>query len=55
MIEQDIFIPYLTQGAVGEIRNNVRVLKESYDEAGIHLRVRISQKYLNKLKIDFDI
>jgi GTP-binding protein HflX len=55
MVDAELFIPYQTQGAVGEIRNNIRVLHEDYDDNGIHLKVRAPQKYLNKLKNDFNI
>ena len=40
MIDGDLFIPYLAQGIVGDVRSRVRVLNESYDEFGVTLRVR---------------
>lgn len=41
MIDADLFIPYLAQGIVGDVRNRVRVLSESYDEFGVTLRLRV--------------
>lgn len=40
MIDADLFIPYLVQGIVGEVRSRARVLSEAYDELGVTLRVR---------------
>ena len=45
MIDQDIFIPYANQGLIGEIRAQVRVLNETYDENGIHLKIRSSKQF----------
>ena len=55
MIDQDVFIPYIAQHIIGEIRSHVRVLTESYDENGTHLKLRASKKYLDKLKIEFNV
>lgn len=40
MIERDLFIPYLAQGVVGDVRSRARVLGESYNENGLTLKVR---------------
>ena len=55
MIETEIFVNYAIQGAIGEIRKNIRVLSERYDESGIYLKVRANEKSLNKLKKDFNL
>lgn len=50
MIDEDIFIPYTTQGVIGEIRYKIRVLSESYNEKGVTLRVRSSEKAIAQIK-----
>ncbi len=40
MIDQEIFVPYLAKGMVGEIREKMRVLDESYNELGTTFKVR---------------
>lgn len=45
MVDEDLFIPYLVQGAIiGDIRARVRVLSESYNELGVTLKIRAPQK-----------
>lgn len=56
MIDEDLFIPYAVKGAIGEIRANMRVLSESYNEQGLTLKVRgtkedierVTKKFLTK-------
>lgn len=55
MIEDELFIPYTTPGAIGEIRNRMRVISESYNEKGTCLRVRARQVDLDSLKKKFEI
>ncbi|MES2803830.1 MAG: GTPase HflX [Bdellovibrionota bacterium] len=50
MIDEDIFIPYTTQGIIGEIRSKIRVLSESYNEHGVTLKVRSSEKTIAQIK-----
>jgi len=50
MIDEDIFIPYTTQGIIGEIRSKIRVLSESYNELGVTLKVRSSEKTIAQIK-----
>lgn len=50
MSDEDIFVPYTVQGIIGEIRAKMRVLSESYDAAGVTLRVRSSAENLGQLK-----
>lgn len=49
MVDQEIFIPYSTTGAIGEIRDKVRVLSESYTDQGVVLKVRGRQKLIDRL------
>lgn len=55
MVDQDILIPYNVQGAIGEIRDKMRVLSESYDEKGVTLKVRGHQEQLDRLKARFGL
>ncbi len=50
MIDENLFIPYTTKGMIGEIREQMRVLSESYDESGTTLRVRASKDNLDRIK-----
>ena len=49
MCEQTLVIPYGSQGVLGEIRENARVLKEDYDEDGVHLQLRAAPETLARL------
>ncbi|KAA2212033.1 GTPase HflX [Teichococcus oryzae] len=40
MVEDELVLPYANQGLIGEVYESVRVLSESYDEAGRVLKVR---------------
>lgn len=45
MVDEELFIPYLVQGAIiGDIRARVRVLSESYNETGVTLKIRAPLK-----------
>lgn len=50
MLDEDLFIPFTNKGSIGEIRSKVRVLSESYNEKGVTLRVRSSEKTLAQIK-----
>ena len=50
MIEEEILVPYNAQGVIGEMRSNMRVLKESFEEEGIRLLVRSRSIDLDRLK-----
>ena len=56
MVDEDLFIPYSTQGVIGEIRARMRVLSESYTGDGVTLKVRTTPENLQfiqkKLKPD---
>jgi GTP-binding protein HflX len=49
MVEADLLIPYASQGRVGEVYENARVLSETFDEAGRSLRVRSTPGAVAKL------
>ncbi|MEN0059454.1 MAG: GTPase HflX [Bdellovibrio sp.] len=55
MKDQKIFIPYDVQGAIGDIRQKLRVLSESYDERGVTLQVRAHEEDIKKIKKQFGL
>ena len=55
MIDEEIFIKHGTEKIMGEIRNTMRVLKENYENDGVHLRVRSNTETLNRLKKRFGL
>lgn len=50
MVDEDLLIPYATQGAIGEIRAKMRVLSESYNELGVVLKVRAKPEQIERVK-----
>jgi len=50
MVDEDVFIPYTVQGVIGEIRNKMRVLSESYTGEGLTLKVRSSKESLAQIR-----
>ena len=40
MVDEEFMIPYAARGIIGEIRDRVKVLYESYDATGLTIRVR---------------
>ncbi len=50
MTDEDIFIPYLAKGFIGEIRGKMKVLAETYDEKGVHLKVRSHAETISTMK-----
>jgi GTP-binding protein HflX len=50
MSDEDIFVPYTVAGVVGEIRGKMRVLSESYSEAGVTLKVRGRSEDFSRLR-----
>ncbi len=55
MIECEVFVPYTTQGAIGEIKQNIKILSEDYDEIGVTFKLLAEEKYLKKLKKKFNL
>jgi GTP-binding protein HflX len=53
MKEEDIFVPYTQQGAVGEIRRSMRVMNEEFDGNGVRFRVRATDEVLARFKRTF--
>ena len=50
MLEEELLVPYTANGVVGEIRANMRVLKEDYEQEGIRIRVRSKEIDLVRVK-----
>lgn len=50
MVDEDLFVPYLVQGVIGEVRNKMRVLSETYNELGVTLKVRSAPEALEQIK-----
>jgi GTPase len=53
MVEEELFVSYAAQGAVGSIRSNMRVLKERFEDDGMYILVRCKQAILAKYKKEF--
>ncbi len=50
MIDGEIFVKYGSEKSIGEIRSLMRILKEDYDNDGVHLKVRSNTNDLSRLK-----
>jgi GTPase len=50
MVDEDVFVPYTVQGAIGEIRSQMRVLGETYEAGGVRLHVRARPEALARLR-----
>jgi len=50
MTQVDLMVSYGKEGVLAEIRKNVHVLKESYDEKGVCLTIRATPGTLAALK-----
>ena len=50
MLEEELLIPYTANGVIGEIRANMRVLKENYTPEGIRIQVRSRVLDLERVK-----
>jgi GTP-binding protein HflX len=50
LVEEDLFIPYDVQGAVGDIRTRLKVLSEDYDHRGLKLRVLGKKDEIQRLR-----
>ncbi len=55
MVEDEIFIPFTQKGAIGEMRHQMRVLEETYNEQGTRFKVRSSAENLARLKKKFSL
>ena len=50
MTDDELVLPYSKQGLVADIYEHVRVLEESFDEVGRHLKVRALPGTLARLR-----
>ena len=50
MIQVDLIVSYGKEGVLAELRKNVHVLKESYEEKGVCLTIKATQGILTALK-----
>jgi sugar phosphate permease len=50
MTEVDLVVPYGKEGVLADIRRNVHVLSESYEEKGVCLKVKVNPGTLTALK-----
>ncbi|MBC7466635.1 MAG: GTPase HflX [Bdellovibrio sp.] len=55
MVDEDIFIPYLVQGIIGDVRAKMRVLSEAYNELGVTLKVRAPKENIENVKKKIEI
>ncbi len=55
MKEEEILVPYTAEGAIGEIRASMRVIKESFEELGTRLLIRAREDQLEKLKAKYGL
>jgi GTP-binding protein HflX len=53
MVEAELLIPYASQGRIGEVYENARVLSETFDEAGRCVRVRSTPGAIARLTRTF--
>ncbi|MFT3913937.1 MAG: GTPase HflX [Anaeromyxobacteraceae bacterium] len=54
MVEAELLVPYASQGRVAEIYETARVVSETFDEAGRHVRVRSTPAAIAKLTRSFE-
>ena len=50
MVEEEILIPYQKQKLVGEIYESARVLAETYEDAGVKVRMKAPPEVLGRLR-----
>lgn len=55
MVDADLLVPYNVQGAVGEIRRQMRVLHESYDDRGASFKVKTTEEALAQVRRRFGL
>lgn len=55
MVDEEIFIPFQQKGAIGEMRSQMRVMEESYNEQGARFKVRGSAENIARLKKKFSL
>ncbi len=50
MTDQDLFVPYMMKGILGDLRTKMRVLSESYNEEGVILKVRATKESIEQIE-----
>jgi GTP-binding protein HflX len=50
MAQAELVVPYGKEGVLGNIRENIHVLRESYDEKGIRLTIKANPDTVTALK-----
>lgn len=55
MIDDELLVPYSVQGAVGDVRRQMRVTGEAYGESGVTLKVRARPEALARLRKRYGI
>lgn len=50
MEDEEFLIPYEAKGIIGEIRERARVLEETYDGQGLHIKVRGQSEQIQRLR-----
>lgn len=55
MVDEELFIPYGIQSPIGEIRANMKVLDEAYDNGGVRLTVRATREAINRLRARYQL
>lgn len=50
MKHEELFVPYGKEGVIGEIRENMKVIRETHEETGVRYLVRSELSALNRLK-----
>ncbi len=50
MIQEELLVPFHINGILGDLRNNMRVIKEDYNEVGAKLTVRAPEEIIKKFK-----
>ena len=55
MVEEEIFARYDMPGVVGEVRSNMRVIKESFEDLGVRFTVKARPSDLEKIQKKFGL
>lgn len=55
MVEEELFISYEIKGVIGELRSNMRVLSENFENDGVRIKVRSRKAELDRLKKRFHL
>jgi len=50
MAEVELFVPYGKEGVLADIRKNIHVLSESYEENGVCLKIKANPGTITALK-----